>query len=140
LKVSVRRALAVYDTVEIATTLPFKWSPALRMVPVGIPALLGAKEDTAYDWSLTTVPGGSAAAMSDADTRTHSADAAGLYVRPRQSERLDRRTLDRRDHRPNAEGLRWRPTAPAATPRAASHPTSSRRGWRLVTPRSSPPT
>ena len=68
------------EQVEIHTQLPWKANPGLRNVAVGISALLYAKEQVSYDWTLIPPPG-SVAILQDETTRSpyFTPDIPGLY-------------------------------------------------------------
>lgn len=68
--------------IEVVADLPFvAWATGLRNVPLGLPVLLGGKDQATYDWSLAK-PGSSAATLNDATTRFpwFVPDVAGTYT------------------------------------------------------------
>jgi len=69
-------------TVEVTADLPFSaWTTGVDTVPVGVPVLLGGRDQESYAWSLTR-PTGSATVLVDATTRNpyFTPDVAGAYV------------------------------------------------------------
>jgi hypothetical protein len=48
---------------DIMTELRWQWSAGIRNVPIGLSVLLHGKEQTAYDWALTSAAGSSATLM-----------------------------------------------------------------------------
>ncbi len=70
------------DTVNLSVKLPFAPTTGLRNVPIGQPVLLHGKTQASYDWTVTSKPPGSAAAINDAATQNPDLipDVAGKYT------------------------------------------------------------
>jgi len=67
---------------EIDVALPYAPATGLQTVPIGVPVLLHGKDQTSYDWALTSVPAGSSAALADATTQNpeFTPDISGVYT------------------------------------------------------------
>jgi hypothetical protein len=83
LKLTVATSSGSYtDTVNVTTDLGVAVSPGINNVPIGVPVLLQAKENTAgYAWTLTP-PAGSTAALDAPTTRwpSFTPDLTGTYT------------------------------------------------------------
>lgn len=82
LTVTVTTSSGTYSQdVAVHAELPWKVTTGVHTVPVGIPVLLHGKTQDAYDWSLAT-PGGSSAALTDGSTQNpyFTPDVGGTYT------------------------------------------------------------
>ena len=70
------------DVVNLSVKQPFVPTTGLRNVPIGQPVLLHGKNQASYNWTITTKPVGSAAALNDATTQHPDfiPDVAGQYT------------------------------------------------------------
>ena len=84
LKLSVTTTSGTYSgSANVVTQLPWVVNTGLPTVPVNVPVLLYAKDDSGnpYSWTIATAPNGSSATLTDADTQTpwFSPDVVGTY-------------------------------------------------------------
>jgi hypothetical protein len=71
------------DDIEVHVNLDFAaWTLGINNVPVGVPVLLGGRDQANYLWELASIPAGSSATIMDAGTRNayFTPDAWGTYV------------------------------------------------------------
>ena len=83
LKVTVTTTTGIYSgELAVTTELPWGTSTGVRTVPVMVSVLLYAKDDTSYNWTITSAPTGSTAALTDATTQTpwFTPDKVGTYL------------------------------------------------------------
>ncbi len=82
LRLRVRTTSGTYtQVVEVHTGLPWRPSPGIRNVPIGIPVLLHGKTQGSYDWDFTP-PAGSTAALTGPRSQDpeFTPDVPGIYT------------------------------------------------------------